>query len=65
MGNGELLERADSEGCDILVITDQNMRHQQNIADRQLAVVVLLPTDTNRQQTGAGAPKHSLSSDRR
>ncbi len=44
MGNGELLERAESEGYDILVTTDQNMRHQQNIADRRLAVVVLLST---------------------
>ncbi len=44
LGNGELLERAESEGYDILVTTDQNMRHQQNIADRQLAVVVLLST---------------------
>jgi len=44
LGNGELLERAESEGYDILVTTDQNMRHQQNIADRRLAVVVLLST---------------------
>lgn len=44
LGNGELLERAESEGYDILVTTDQNMRHQQNLADRRLAVVVLLST---------------------
>lgn len=44
LGNGELLERAESEGYDILVTTDQNMRHQQNIAGRRLAVVVLLST---------------------
>lgn len=44
LGNGELLERAESEGYDILVTTDQNMCHQQNLADRRLAVVVLLST---------------------
>ncbi len=44
LGNGEPLERAESEGYDILVTTDQNVRHQQNIADRRLAVVVLLST---------------------
>ncbi|MCY3805608.1 MAG: hypothetical protein OXG91_03820 [bacterium] len=44
LGNGELLEQAESEDYDILVTTDQNMRHQQNIADRRLAVVVLLST---------------------
>ena len=44
LGNGELLDRAESEGYDILVTTGQNMRYQQSIADRRLAVVVLLST---------------------
>ena len=42
MTNGDLLGIAESEGFDLLITTDQNMRHQQNIAARRLAVLVLL-----------------------
>ena len=42
--NGRLIEIAESEGYDVLVTTDQNMRFQQNLTSRQLAVVVLLST---------------------
>ncbi len=44
LDNGDLIERAEDEGYDILVTTDQNMRHQQNLAGRRLAAVVLLST---------------------
>lgn len=40
--NGALLDRAEAEGYQLLVTTDRNLRHQQNLADRQLAIVVLL-----------------------
>lgn len=39
--NGELLEAAESDGFDVLLTTDKNMRYQQNLADRKIAVVVL------------------------
>ena len=42
--NGELLANAEHEGHDVLVTTDQNMRYQQNLGGRQLAIVVLLST---------------------
>ena len=42
MSNGDLLDAAESEGYDLLITTDQNMRHQQNLAGRRLAVIVLL-----------------------
>ena len=42
LGNGALLDRAESDGYQILVTTDQNLRHQQNLAGRQLAILVLL-----------------------
>ena len=42
--NGELLDLAEREGYEVLVTTDQNLRHQQNLAGRQLGVVVLLAT---------------------
>lgn len=44
LGNGELLDRAEREGYELLITTDQNMGRQQNLADRQLAVLVLLST---------------------
>jgi len=44
LDNGDLIARAEDEGYDILVTTDQNMRYQQNLAARRLAAVVLLST---------------------
>ena len=40
--NGYLLENTEAEGYDILITADQNLRYQQNIAQRTLSVVVLL-----------------------
>ena len=39
--NGELLAAAEAEGFDVLVTTDRNIRFQQNLAGRKIAVVVL------------------------
>jgi hypothetical protein len=39
--NGELLAAAESAGFDLLLTTDKNMRYQQNLAGRKIAVVVL------------------------
>ena len=44
LGNGDLLDAAESEGYELLITTDQSMRHQQNLADRPLSVIVLLST---------------------
>ena len=43
--NGELLDLAEQEGYDVLVTTDQSLQYQQNLAGRQIGVVVLLSTD--------------------
>ena len=40
--NSALLDQAERDGCQFLVTTDQNLRHQQNLADRRLAIMVLL-----------------------
>lgn len=40
--NGDLLDRAESAGYDLLITTDQNLPHQQNLSERNLAVLVLL-----------------------
>jgi|SRR5271168_2108704 len=41
LGNGDLLVAAEEAGFDILLTTDKNMRHQQNLAGRKIAIVVL------------------------
>lgn len=48
--NGELLEAAEREGFDVLVTTDSNLRDQQNLSDRRIAVVCLLSTSWPRIQ---------------
>ena len=41
LGNGELLNVAEAEGFEVLVTTDKNLRYQQNLAARTIALVVL------------------------
>ena len=40
--NGDLLDYAETDGYEIVITGDQNMRYQQNIGRRQIAVIVLL-----------------------
>lgn len=46
--NGELLQRAEEDGFSVLVTTDQNLRYQQNLTGRKIAVVVLTTTSWPR-----------------
>lgn len=39
--NGELLAAAEEAGFDVLLTTDKNIRYQQNLTGRKIAVVVL------------------------
>jgi predicted nuclease of predicted toxin-antitoxin system len=39
--NGELLKKAEESGFDVMVTSDQNIRYQQNLTGRKLALVVL------------------------
>jgi hypothetical protein len=39
--NGELLNAAEAAGFDVLLTTDKNMRYQQNLAARKIAIVLL------------------------
>ena len=41
LSNGDLLTAAEEAGFDMLLTTDKNMRYQQNLAGRKIAVVVL------------------------
>ena len=49
--NGELLDRAEEGNYELLITTDQQLRHQHNFATRQLAVLVLLTTSWPRIQS--------------
>ena len=39
--NGELLDPAKAAGFEVLVTTDKNIRYQQNLTDRRIAIIVL------------------------
>jgi len=42
--NGELIAAAESGGYEALVTTDKNLKYQQNLTGRSLAIVVLWTT---------------------
>jgi len=42
--NSDLLDAAEREGYQLLITTDQNLRYQQNLAGRHIAILVLLST---------------------
>ncbi len=39
--NGELLDEAEAAGFEVLVTTDKNLRYQQNLKGRKIAIVVV------------------------
>jgi hypothetical protein len=41
LSNSELLHAADEAGFEVLLTTDKNLIHQQNLSDRKIAIVVL------------------------
>jgi len=41
LGNGELIQQAEEAGYEVLLSTDKNIRSQQNLSGRRIALVVL------------------------
>jgi hypothetical protein len=41
MSNGDLIAAAEANAFDVIITADQNLRYQQSIADRKIAIVVL------------------------
>src|SRR5579864_2767804 len=41
LGNGELLTAAEKAGFEVFLTTDKNIRYQQNLAIRKIAIVVI------------------------
>jgi hypothetical protein len=48
--NGDLLEAAEQEGFGVFVTTDKNLKHQQNLGGRRIAIVILTSTSWPRIQ---------------
>ncbi len=48
--NGDLLTMAEQEDYELLITTDRNLRYQQNLAMRQIAIIVLMSTSWPRIQ---------------
>ena len=46
--NGDLIQHAETGGYDLLVTTDQNLRYQQNLVGRRIAIFVLPTTSWPR-----------------
>ena len=46
--NGELLAAAEGQAFEMLVTTDTNLKYQQNLAQRRIAIVVLSTTSWPR-----------------
>ena len=50
--NGDLLQRAEGE-FDLFITSDQNIRYQQNLAGRVIAILELSTNDLRRLQAAA------------
>jgi hypothetical protein len=48
--NGDLIHRAEAEGFEVFLTTDRNLRYQQRLSGRRIAIVVLLGTSWPRIQ---------------
>lgn len=48
LSNGALLNAAEEAGFQILITTDQNLRYQQNLRERRIAIIVLRTTSWPR-----------------
>jgi len=53
--NGNLISAAEREGFDVIITTDQNLKYQQNLADRKIGVVVLKTTSWPRIRNSASS----------
>jgi predicted nuclease of predicted toxin-antitoxin system len=58
--NGELLDAAEREGFSVLVTTDRNLRYQQNLKSRRIAIVALTSTSWPRIHRAIDAVVRSL-----
>lgn len=58
--NGELISSAEQVGFDAMITTDQNLKYQQNLTHRKVAIVVLKTTSWPRIQGSISKITESL-----
>ena len=51
LSNGDLIEAAEKAHFDAMITTDQNLRYQQNLERRSIAIIVLMGTSWLKIQT--------------
>ena len=51
--NGDLLQRAEGQ-FDLFITSDQNLRYQQNLTNRRIAILELSTNDISRIQAASG-----------
>jgi len=65
ISNGDLLDRAEADGFQLLIVADKNFQHQQNLKDRQIAILELWtnhrPTLENHFERIRGAAESATS----
>jgi len=59
--NGEVLAAAEGQGFEVKVTTDTNLKDQQNLASRSIAIVVLGTTSWPRIRAAAEAVVNAVS----
>lgn len=60
LSNGELLDAAEKEGYAVFVTTDSNLRFQQNLERRRIAVVVLSTPSWPRLQRASASVAQAI-----
>lgn len=58
--NGQLLDAAEAAGFTLLVTTDTNLKYQQNLAGRRIAILVLGSTSWPRIRAVATEVVHAV-----
>lgn len=58
--NGDLIASAEAGGYELLITADQSLAYQQNLAERKIAILVLIPTDWNKLKPHVGEIKTAV-----
>lgn len=60
LANGELIRAAEDAAYDVLVTTDGNLKYQQNLSGRRIAIVVLTTTSWPRIRIAVEAIRSAI-----
>jgi hypothetical protein len=58
--NGASLRTAEDAGIEVLITTDKNLRYQQNLTERRIAILVLARTDWRKLRTSVASISGAL-----